>query len=106
MVETAGTSRFVQRFGEISFRLLDFQSGHPLVPFLDMRMRRRQFVVSGVEKIFQHPEQVKVNKARFFAEQNELCASISSNGSSFCSNCASQELCWMRHWSRQPRPNL
>src|ERR1039458_4805671 len=72
MVETAGTSRFVQRLGEISFHPLDFKSGHPLVPFSDVRMRLRQFVVAGVEEIFQHPEQVEIHKTRLLAEQEGI----------------------------------
>ena len=40
-----------------------------MMPFLNLFMARGQFVMTGVEKIFEHPEQVEIHEARLVIEQ-------------------------------------
>ena len=55
---------------QVSFQVLYF--GHAMVPLLDLFVPRGQFVMAGVEKIFEHPEQVEIHEARLVVEQKRL----------------------------------
>ena len=76
------------------------------MPFVDLLVALGQFVMAGVEKIFQHPEQIEIHKARPVVEKNGWCVRMISNGISRSSSFFSQDFCSLRHWSMQPRPNL
>src|SRR5271154_831960 len=42
------------------------------MPFLDLFVARGRLVMAGVEKIFEHPEQVEIHEARALAKQKRL----------------------------------
>ena len=63
------------RSGDKQVSFLFFDGHHAPVPFADLFVARGQFVMAGIKKIFQHPEQVEIHKARLVIQQKILVQS-------------------------------
>ena len=56
--------------GKHSFasEIFELNFGHARVPFMNLFVAGRQFIMAGIQEILQHPEQIEIHKSWAFIQ--------------------------------------